>query len=90
MVFSRTEAHPEVMDAFEMTRPVLSSTKLFTRRPAAPILPALDVAAALIEARRYVHQLPLGLSPGPGGAPSWAAGDVPLQEYPAGSDGPEG
>ena len=49
-----------------MTRPVLSSTKLFTRRPAAPVRPPVDVSAQLADARRSVNQLPLGLSPGPG------------------------
>ena len=66
-------AHPEAMDAFEMTRPVLSGTTFFTRRVAPVVLP-VDPAAALIEARRYVNQLPLGRSPGPGvGRPATGA-----------------
>ena len=49
-----------------MTRPVLASTTLFTRRSTRPAEPTFDPAAALVEARRYVNQLPLGRSPGPG------------------------
>jgi hypothetical protein len=49
------------MDAFELTRPILTSSRLLVRRPATGPAPA-DLLA---EARRYVHQLPLGVSPGP-------------------------
>ena len=59
MVFSGLAAHPEGMDAYQLTRPILSATPLVRRRPA-PRTPAAD---PLVEARRYVHQLPLGRSP---------------------------
>lgn len=54
------------MDAYETTRPVLASTTLFTRRSVRPAVPTFDTTAALVEARQYVNQLPLGRSPGPG------------------------
>ena len=49
-----------------MTRPVLASTTFFTRRSTRPAVPTFDTSSALVEARRYVNQLPLGLSAGPG------------------------
>jgi hypothetical protein len=57
------------MDAFEMTRPVLASTTFFTRRSLRPAAPTFDATASLVEARRYVNQLPLGRSPGRGRRP---------------------
>lgn len=60
MVFSEPAAHDEHMDAYQLTRPILSATPLLRRR-STPTTPATD---ALVEARRYVHQLPLGRSPG--------------------------
>ena len=59
MVFSRLPAHAEAMDAYQLTRPILSATPVLRRRPA----PAAPAADPLVEARRYVHQLPLGRSP---------------------------
>lgn len=59
MVFREFPAHHEGMDAYQLTRPILSATPLVRRRPA-PTTPAAD---PLVEARRYVHQLPLGRSP---------------------------
>lgn len=59
MVFTTSAAHHGGMDAYQLTRPILSATPLVRRRPA-PTTPAAD---PLVEARRYVHQLPLGRSP---------------------------
>lgn len=59
MVFSGLAAHHDVMDANQLTRPILSATPLVRRR-SAPTTPAAD---PLVEARRHVHQLPLGRSP---------------------------
>lgn len=59
MVFTDFPAHDEAMDAYQLTRPILSATPLVRRRPA-PTTPAAD---PLVEARRCVHQLPLGRSP---------------------------
>lgn len=59
MVFTLPEAHHDAMDAYQLTRPILSATPVLRRRPADPA-PAGD---PLVEARRYVHQLPLGRSP---------------------------
>lgn len=49
-----------------MTRPVLASTTLFLRRSTRRADRPVPSAASLVEARRYVNQLPLGRSPGPG------------------------
>ena len=46
------------MDAYELTRPILSATPVLARRRP-PASPAVD---ALAEAGRYVQQLPLGLT----------------------------
>lgn len=46
------------MDAYELTRPILSATPLLHRRSSASS-PAVD---GLAVAGRYVHQLPLGLT----------------------------
>ena len=46
------------MDAYELTRPILSATPVLARRRPATS-PAVD---ALAEAGRYVQQLPLGLT----------------------------
>ncbi len=54
------------MDAFELTRPILSTTRLFPRPLLRPTAAPGDAVALLAEARRYVHQLPLGRSPGLG------------------------
>lgn len=49
------------MDAFELTRPVLATTRLRTsRRPSTD-----DGDAGLATARRFVAQLPLGRAPRP-------------------------
>jgi hypothetical protein len=54
-------AHDEGMDAYELTRPILTSGRLLPRRHR----PAPAPHDLLAEAARYVHQLPLGVSPGP-------------------------
>ncbi len=54
------------MDAFELTHPVLTSSR--GTRPSAPERPttaADDREEQLRAARRFVNQLPLGLAPGP-------------------------
>lgn len=46
------------MDAYELTRPILAASPVFGRRRRACAAPT----DALADARRYVHQLPLGLT----------------------------
>lgn len=59
-----------------MTRPVLSSTTFFTRRSTRPAVPTIDTSASLVEARRYVNQLPLGRFPGGGRRPADSASEA--------------
>ena len=57
------------MDAYELTRPILSPSGRVARTDAdtiaAPALHRAAVADALVDARRFVNQLPLGAWAGP-------------------------
>jgi hypothetical protein len=64
MAISPRHAHDEVMDAYELTHPILATTPPFVRGAPSRRAPS-ETRGLLVEARRYVHQLPLGRSPGP-------------------------
>jgi hypothetical protein len=72
MVFRGCGAHHEGMDAYELTRPILAASPLLGRRRGR-VEPCVDVLAA---ARRYVGQLPLGLTIVHRLAPARAAAEI--------------
>jgi hypothetical protein len=66
MVFMRGSAHDVGMDAFELTRPILTPGRRFAR----PVPPSSSAARTpapdgFAQARRFVNQLPLGAWVGP-------------------------
>jgi hypothetical protein len=69
MVFNAVRADTEVMDAFELTRPILSPSRHLTRTDPDRITPSrrrkVHDDDVLVDARRYVNQLPLGTWAGP-------------------------
>ena len=79
MVFSALRADTDAMDAFELTRPILSPSGRLARtdpdRTAVPVRVRKVVDADLLAtARRYVNQLPLGTWAGPPfDRPRWSA-----------------
>ena len=62
MVFRAGQADTEGMDAFELTRPILSGSGRLSVGRRSPSAPSVDL---LVAARRYVNQLPLGSWSGP-------------------------
>ena len=62
MVFTPSAADTEGMDAFELTRPILSGSGRLSVGRRSPSASSVDL---LVAARRYVNQLPLGSWSGP-------------------------
>jgi hypothetical protein len=68
MVIVARRADTEAMDAYELTRPILSPSRHLTRTDPDRIEAAVARRVAddvLVDARRYVNQLPLGAWAGP-------------------------